>query len=52
MRSIVRRINPIVKISLYEKFFIVNNIGGEQKTNRGPHHDKTNKKRWRNKAKG
>jgi hypothetical protein len=52
MLSIVRRINPTVKISLYENCFIANNIGGEQTTNRGAHHDEKNQKRWRHKTKG
>jgi hypothetical protein len=39
MLFIVKRVNPTVKIFLYEKCFIANNIGGEQTTNRGAHHD-------------
>lgn len=52
MLSIVRRINPTVKISLYEKYFIVNNIGGEQKTNRGLTMTKQTKKDGGTKQKG
>jgi hypothetical protein len=52
MPSIVKRINPIVKIFLYEKCFIANNIDGEQTTIREAHHDEKNQKRWRHKTKG
>jgi hypothetical protein len=52
MLSIVRRINPTVKISLYEKCFIANNIGGEQKTNRGLTMTKKTKKDGGTKQKG
>jgi hypothetical protein len=39
MLSIVRKIKPTVKIFHNEKYFIANNIDGEQTTNRGAHHD-------------
>jgi hypothetical protein len=52
MLSIVRRINPTVKISLYEKCIIANNISGEQKTNRGLTMTKKTKKDGGTKQKG
>lgn len=52
MLSIVRRIKPTVKIFLYEKFFIANNIDGEQKTNRGLTMTKQTKKDGGTKQKG
>jgi hypothetical protein len=39
MLSIPRGINQIVKIFLYEKFLTADNIGGEQISTRGAHHD-------------
>lgn len=39
MLSIVKRISPTVKIFLYEKSFIANNIDGEQITTGGTHDD-------------
>jgi hypothetical protein len=52
MPSIVKRINPIVKIFLYEKCFIANNIDGEQKTTGGLTMTKQTKKDGGTKQKG